>query len=304
MANKKLAVLSHFDIDNVIDGYVKFYLQELNDLRFDIIFVSTSPLSSTELATIEPLCLKTIVRQNIGYDFMSYKVGLLDSGIDHEGYESVLICNDSVYGPLFGLKGVIEAMNRQNFGFWGITQSKEGKSHIQSYFVYFTQPIVRSGALRSFFTRVGIEQSKWDIIEKYEIGLTEFLSREGFSYSSVASHPSLNEKYRLFRMRMSGVLFSKGTLPFPIAFFRFVIRYARNFGIFFGSIFIKGDVNPSHYYWRNNLREGVPFIKIELLRKNPYNLENSALIIQEIESVSDYPTRLIKAHLERTRCKY
>ena len=247
---------------------------------------------------------KLLRRENIGYDFMSYKVGLLESGININTYESVLICNDSVYGPLFDLQVIIERMNKLSCDFWGMTRSLEGPPHLQSYFIYFNKPVLQSGHLVAFFTQVCIEQSKKDIIQKYEIGLTQYLCREGYKYAWVATLPSLKEKVRLFCMKMNNVKFRGSNVKLPIALIRFLIRYLRNFIAFFNTIILKGTINPSQYYWRHNLQTGFPFVKIELLRKNPFKLEDYEVILGEIELKSEYPIRYIRKHLDRTRSKY
>jgi lipopolysaccharide biosynthesis protein len=59
-------------------------------------------------------------------------------------------------------------------------------------------------------------------------------------------------------------------------------------------------LNITHYYWKKLLLNGFPFIKIELLRDNPLNIDirNWKEIIS---SVSNYPIEIIENHLKRIR---
>jgi glycosyltransferase involved in cell wall biosynthesis len=61
----------------------------------------------------------------------------------------------------------------------------------------------------------------------------------------------------------------------------------------------KSYLNPLHYYWRDMISDGVPFLKVELLKKNPVNVDISDYesIIQN--SCSSYSLPLIKSHLSR-----
>jgi lipopolysaccharide biosynthesis protein len=45
---KILAVFSHYDVDNIIDDYVVYYLLKLKEVVTDIIFVSTSMIGNSD----------------------------------------------------------------------------------------------------------------------------------------------------------------------------------------------------------------------------------------------------------------
>lgn len=61
------------------------------------------------------------------------------------------------------------------------------------------------------------------------------------------------------------------------------------------------DVNPMLLFWRELLfDEGVPFLKIELLRDNPLGGEDAATILRTVETVDPALRRLIESHLART----
>lgn len=64
------------------------------------------------------------------------------------------------------------------------------------------------------------------------------------------------------------------------------------------------SVNPMHMLWRELLfEEGIPFLKIELLRDNPTGVEDAATILREIEPLAPGICRQIKLHLARTAGK-
>lgn len=59
--------------------------------------------------------------------------------------------------------------------------------------------------------------------------------------------------------------------------------------------------NPMLVFWRELLvNEGVPFLKIELLRDNPIRVEDAATILRVVDSIDPSFPSLISAHLVRT----
>jgi hypothetical protein len=62
--------------------------------------------------------------------------------------------------------------------------------------------------------------------------------------------------------------------------------------------------NPTQFLWRELLfQEQIPFLKVELLRDNPFGLEDAKTILSAAESVDGVFCQLIKAHLARSVAK-
>jgi lipopolysaccharide biosynthesis protein len=58
--------------------------------------------------------------------------------------------------------------------------------------------------------------------------------------------------------------------------------------------------NPMLLFWREILCDcGVPFLKIELLRDNPFGVEDAAAILESVERIDPASCAVIKAHLAR-----
>jgi len=299
---RRLAVFSHFDSDALVDDYVVRYLQGLRAVPCDIVFVSTSPLAETERRKVAGLCVKVICRENVGYDFMSYKVGLLDSGIDYSAYDEVVICNDSVYGPLFPLDGIFDSTTVRDCDFWGITESTKIAPHLQSYFLVFRSPLVRSGALSCFLSNIESVESKKEIIKRYEVGLSQFLAGLGFSFSAYCSRGSFLSRLMPFMVRMRAVhsqrrdarLGARAWLDNAIL----LLRIARTE---FRHIALGNMLNPSLHLWRRNLRARSPFIKIQLLRQDPSIMDCAERIVEALRKKTVYPVELIVGHLARAK---
>jgi len=74
--HKRAIVFVHYDRDDCIDDYVHTYLEALGHISSEIIFVSASNLSQEETERLSHYTSRVILRENVGYDFMSYKEGL------------------------------------------------------------------------------------------------------------------------------------------------------------------------------------------------------------------------------------
>jgi lipopolysaccharide biosynthesis protein len=62
--------------------------------------------------------------------------------------------------------------------------------------------------------------------------------------------------------------------------------------------------NPTQFLWRELLlQEQIPFLKVELLRDNPFGLEDAKTILSVVESVDCSLSELIRAHLARSIAK-
>lgn len=300
---KRLAVFSHFDVDDIIDDYVLYYLHALDAVCDLIVFVSTAALNTQELQKLKGLSIKPVVRENIGYDFYSYKTGLFS--VDYAAYDEILICNDSVFGPFEPLQKVFDKMETKKCDFWGILSSREGIKHLQSFFIVFRKGIIKSKAFFDFFDGIKILENKRQIIDSYEIGLSSFFKKYSYNFLSYCKSVHPVKRMRIYRQILSTHEYIlNSNYPVPIAQIRRIIRILRNKWKYFRRLVIKNTLNPSIFYWQELLEAGNPFIKIELLRNNPLDYDCMDEAIACIQKKYDYPVALIESCIHRTAAKY
>ncbi|UCG17326.1 MAG: hypothetical protein JSV19_04700 [Phycisphaerales bacterium] len=269
-ARRTLCLFAHFDRDGVIDDYVVQYLRSLHELDCETVVVSTAEgLDEEDIGRILPYCMKFIVKENIGYDFASWRTGLQAVG-DISGYERVIVANDSVYGPLQDLKVVFDEMQGRNVDFWGITDSLKYGRHLQSYFLVFGKAVLSSPAFLEFWHDLPDYRHKYAVIIQGEVGLTRKLAAAGFAFAAYCPIEAVQERQE----SEAETLASKFRDP---------------------------RISPTHRAWRGLLREGSPFLKIQLLRDNPMRvpgLDNWEAVLGD---VSGYDPGIIKEHLARMR---
>ncbi len=187
---KRLFIFASYDKDNIVDDALMYYLQSLSNLG-DIVFTMDNELSDTELYKVQniPNMLHATALRHGEYDFGSYKRGyqwarenkILDK------YDWVYFVNDSVFGPMFDLGPVLEKMEQKNagnaFGMIGLHSAKDEISkypdHVQSWFVGIVAPICNAQWFTEFMNQITRQETKAQIVWKYEVGLSQLLVSHG-----------------------------------------------------------------------------------------------------------------------------
>jgi lipopolysaccharide biosynthesis protein len=283
----KVCIFVHYDRRGIIHEFVLFYLQSLSAAGFKIIFVSNAPrLEPAGLAKVRGLAHTVLRRMNVGYDFGAYKDGL--SVIpDLAKLDFLLLANDSVYGPFSPIADMLARIDPARAQFWGLTDSWEGAYHLQSYFLLFGRHALAHEAFAKFWRGVRYINAKTYVIRHYEVGLSRQLMKAGLRGAALFSareasrvlidevdagalgDPALDGDSKAYLKRMHGVVEHGGTL------------------------------NISHFFWdRLILKMGCPFLKRELLEKNPVAVPYVSRWQEVIGGISDYDTDLIVRHLE------
>ncbi len=207
LQKKYIAVFAHYDKHDIVDDYVLYYLENLKLIADKIIFVSDNNLPEIEQNKLKNLCHIIIAQKHGEYDFGSYKRGLEEAYKLSDEFDSIIIANDSCYGPLKPLDNIFKSMEFSDCDFWGLTVNQEQYlPHLQSYFLVFNKKIINSDVFKSFFRNVKHEDNKQNIIENYEIALTPEFVNQGFKMDSFIKkifedNPTIHMEYSDFLIK-------------------------------------------------------------------------------------------------------
>ena len=284
--HRRACVFAHYDKDDIVDEYVYYYLNELLSVVTKLVFVTVSDIEQKDIDRLEKLNIDVIKRENIGYDFYSYKVGI--ESLDLELYDELVICNDSVFGPLYSLTNLFDEMNSKKCDFWGITGSRQYARHLQSYFICYRRNVLYSEFFKGFWENLIVIEDKKKLIEKYEVGLSQLLYKQEFqSESFIEYHPSLVEHglhLKQYYMPKGYQIIRLLKMPFSKYYWDFVGR----------------GINISTSWWDIIiLKHQMPFIKKSLFFDEIYKKEVLQKYEYVISSVSNYPLGLIEKHIKR-----
>ncbi|GHX81324.1 VirA protein [Vibrio cholerae] len=299
----RLCIFAHYDKDNIIDDYVTEYIRCLYDMHINIIFVSVSEIIDT--SSIRPYVMNIILRDNEGYDFMSWQKGI-QAVSDIDKYDEVIFCNDSCYGPIYPLEHIFEKMNKNTIDVWGITDSNQVAYHIQSYFIVFKKNVFQSDAFRKFINSIALEKCKEDIVRKYEVGLSDFLIKNGYTLDTYIKYNDIlynigarkiykDKFHRITKLLSDAVRKEVGVKKKIFKVFNVINQYMYRLKDFS----IKDNSNVKFVAWRELIKAGDPFIKVMLIRDNPSNISDIQDYKNVIENNSKYDVSLIDNHLRR-----
>jgi lipopolysaccharide biosynthesis protein len=203
---KSLCVFVHYGRQAYIPQHVSIYLDELSSF-FDRVILVTNQRSLDVSALNQIRNLSTLFVKNEGYDLgMFYKAF---QTIDPTEYRQIACVNDS--NILFNELSPVFTWSKQfEFDFWGLIDSYEKpwfsshqeNYHIQSHFIVFNRKAIlklpayfHSLNIQEIFGEKDILKLRRTVIDKWEIGLSQFLINEGLSNGSYIDSYSYSVKY-------------------------------------------------------------------------------------------------------------
>ncbi|WP_255423900.1 rhamnan synthesis F family protein [Xanthomonas sp. SI] len=270
-ASRRVAVVAHFDAEGLLTEFTRRLLDELLLHAERIVLVSTR-LAPEQAAGLDDR-IKVIVRENVGYDFYSFRTGIFAVEALYS-YDELIIANDSVITiDRGGIGKAFAQMRDVECDVWGMTESLQVSRHLQSYFLVFRKSAFFSHYFERFWRNVRVLDDKWEIILSYEVGLTQWLLSHGAKIG-VAFQPDAAAQ-RTVAVRLKRKRLRDGVNALIAAPSKQGVMHA----------------NPAHYLW-DALYRRFGFIKSEVLRDDP----NGVLDV-ELERV--IPDAGARAMLER-----
>ena len=262
-----VALFVHYAPASTVSGMVLGQLRAYRDLGFQVVFISmASPLTSEALASLHGLAALVVERRNFGLDFGAWQDVL--PLVQTDGLRELLLVNDSVCGPLRPLEPVIAAMRGAGAGLYGMTENLAPRPHLQSYFL-----LARGGNviadLRRFLGFYRQTAYKRAVVRQGEVALSGWMRAQGhrvvarFGYDAVerAALDAAPARRRLAR-RFPLLVDSAAGLPGPLSMAAKLKRF---------------PLNPAHSLWFELTdRCGFPFVKTELLLRNPIGVPDTA----------------------------
>jgi len=279
------AVYAHYDREGAIHDYVVEQVRQLAGAGFRVTFVSNARRMSEEaVAAVRPFCREMIWRRNLGLDFGAYKDGIAAIG-DLGACDRLALMNDSIYGPFFPLREVLNAANPAVCDLWGITDSWDGNYHVQTYFVLFFKRALASPAFAKFWRRLPYVNNKSWVVKNCEVKLSQSLARQQLAADVLCPYWDV-AKSVLKRLE------SNPRDEETLAHKSFLDHLHSN--IQFGL-----PLNSTHYFWDALITDfRAPFIKRDLILKNPQGIAYAWRWPELIARQCDYDIALIRRHLQ------
>ena len=200
----RVVVFAHFDANENIRDYVVYYLKELKKISSKIIFVSDGNIKANEKQKIVDICDYIEAKKHSEYDFGSYKRGYLYLKNNNmlDSIDELIFANDSCYAPMYPFTDMFNKMEKEKCDFWGITKNNfdidgNRNEHLQSYFLAFKNNVFNSEIFFDFMNNVKPEEDKFDVVRKYEQGLSKLLSDNQYTYKFYAQDYNIKSPHIL-----------------------------------------------------------------------------------------------------------
>ena len=206
---KRLFLFAGYNGKQEVSDTLLFYIRALSNVG-DIVLTMDNDLKSCELQKLNGI--KNLLHVQLGhhgeYDFGSYKRCFLwcqDNGI-LDSYDYIYFVNDSVLGPAYDIKPVLEDLEKSDTDMngmfyttkqWVTAPSDIVPPHIQSWFIGIKPKVARAKYFRDFITGVCKQDCKANIIIRYEVGFTELLKKHKCSISYVFTGDVDHDLYRM-----------------------------------------------------------------------------------------------------------
>ena len=285
----RIAIYIHYSPDGRISEMVRLQVRLLAKLGFAIVFVTMAEdVPDADWRAMRDLSALVVQRRNFGLDFGAYKDLAPEIRRRWPGLTELLLANDSVMGPIYPLAPIFETFRSAGDGVFGLTESLQGGPHLQSYMLLIRgQSAVADGL--AFLENLFVSHSKWLLIQFSEIRLARWMRGRGhrvaalFGYERLLREAMASSEERERLAASHRVLKGLDTLPDHRAY----------------ALLQGWPLNPSHHLWHVLVtRLHGPFIKTELVRRNPGHLPGVAEWPAVVPPESPCPLPVLKAHLK------
>jgi lipopolysaccharide biosynthesis protein len=181
--NRRVCLFAQFHPQARIRGHVVHYVGALQACGFQTVVAISGdrwpPYEDRKALTDTGATL--VFRPNRGLDFGAWRDLIREGHAD--GADTVLLANDSVFGPYRPLQPIIDRMRR--YDVWGMIESEQHGWHLQSWFLHFTGEAFRNPEIARVFDQPFGTMSKDEIIQGAELGLGRALRKTGLRCGAV-----------------------------------------------------------------------------------------------------------------------
>ncbi len=269
--HQNFALYLHWSPTGAISDMVFEQIESLQGAGFSVVFISNASPPALDWERIGAATVLRIERANVGRDFGGWRDALALAMPYFGKPAELLLVNDSVLGPVRSLGPVLEALRSGGDGLFGLTESRGGGAHLQSYFVMARG----EAAVDEMIGHLGDcrpSRSKWRLVQQGEIGLTTRFLRNGHRVAALFDWERVAASLTPADLAGFGPLFQE---------FGALDRY---------------PLNPTHHLWRILVeRFAFPFIKTELVLRNPGRLPD---VHRWPELVDERTRRSLEQHLD------
>jgi hypothetical protein len=284
----RIALYVHYSATGQVSDMVRYQLDQLGRFGFAIVFISAAThIPEDDWQAVRNLCALAVHRENFGRDFGAWHDVIPQVRRRWPQPEELLLANDSVLGPIFPLAPVMDALRSGGDGLFGLTESLQGGPHLQSYFLLTRGKAAVSDLMR-FLETLYVSHSKWLLVQMGEIRLARWMRKRGhrvaalFGYDRLVRAAVADPAERACLSGSHAKLRELEGLPAEKA----------------TALLHEWPLNPTHHLWHVLATKfGFPFVKTELVLRNPGRLPGVSEWPAAVPDDAPCPLHVLRAHL-------
>lgn len=283
-----VALYVHFSASGRLSEMVRRQLDGLARAGFGIVFITMAEtVPEADWQAARQHCALVVQRRNFARDFGAWQDLAGEAQRRWPGAGELLLTNDSVLGPIRPLAPILAVLRAGGDGLFGLTESLQGGPHLQSYFL-LARGRDAVGDLFLFLNRMRMSHSKWLVVNRGELRVARWMRRRGhrvaalFGYRRVVAAALADPAERDLLARAHPALAALESLS----------PETRE------ALLLSQPLNPTHHLWHAQAcRLGCPFLKTELIRRNPGRLPDVETWREVVPATAPCPVPVIEAHL-------
>jgi hypothetical protein len=268
-----VALYVHFSASGAVSALVRRQLELWREAGFAVVFVTTAPsVPEEDWRAVRSRAALLVQRANLGRDFGAWcDLAPLVRERFAASAEEVLLANDSVLGPIRPLGPVVAALRAGGEGVFGLTESLQGGAHLQSYCV-LARGRAAVADLLGFLAGMRLSTSKWLVVQRGELSLARSMLARGHRVAALFGYGRLLDAVLADPEERAALLALHPRLAEQVAAIPDPAQ-----GEAMRRALLAAPLNPTHHLWRPLVRRlGFPFLKTELVRRNPGRLPGVA----------------------------
>jgi hypothetical protein len=285
----RIALYVHYSASGRISEMVCYQLELLGRLGFSTVFISmAAQIPEDDWQAARRLCALVVHRENFGRDFGAWHDLMPEVRRRWPHPDELMLANDSVLGPIYPLAPVVEVMRSGGDGLFGLTESLQGGPHLQSYLLLARGRAVVTD-LMGFLERLHVSHSKWLLVQAGEIRLSRWMRRCGHRVAAVFGYDRLVQAAVADPAERRRLMGSNAKL-------QNLDRLAADQA---AALLHEWPLNPTQHLWHVLATKfGNPFVKTELVLRNPGRLPGVEAWPAVVPPDSPCPLPMLAAHLE------
>ena len=134
---KRICLLAGYDKKNTMQDYVLYLARKLSKLS-DVYYLADGKFSLSELNKICPYVKYAESIAHRTYDFGSWQILINHIGWEKiMGYDEMIICNDSIYGPMSNMQDIFDYMELRDYRDYCVNTAYRSYYRSESYYVLY-----------------------------------------------------------------------------------------------------------------------------------------------------------------------